>query len=129
MLMKVVLVVLVVAWSLNTVEAASFNYPKARKVEQLDDYHGTQVADPYRWLENPDSPEAREWIEAENRITFDYLGKIPRRGQIKERMTEVTVGTTRRLVAGNGAMLWPTEARRLGDCGPAAAEGPASEAR
>lgn len=66
-----------------------FNYPPARKDAQVDDYHGTKVADPYRWLENPDSPESREWIEAENKITFDFLKAIPAREKIRERLTEL----------------------------------------
>src|SRR6185436_2586457 len=70
-------------------DSGSFNYPKARKSDQVDDYHGTKVADPYRWLENPDSPESRAWIEAENEITFDYLKKIPQREKIKERLTQL----------------------------------------
>ena len=64
-------------------------YPETKKTNQVDDYHGTKVADPYRWLENPDSPESREWIEAQNKITFDYLGKIPAREKIKSRLTEL----------------------------------------
>jgi prolyl oligopeptidase len=67
----------------------TFNYPKARKGDQVDDYHGTKVSDPYRWLENPDSPESRQWIEAQNKITFDYLGKIPARDKIRSRLTEL----------------------------------------
>src|SRR4051812_12391446 len=70
-------------------DAAPLNYPKARKSDQLDDYHGTKVADPYRWLEDSDSPESRQWIEAENKITFDFLSKIPERPKIKERLTEL----------------------------------------
>ena len=66
-----------------------FRYPDARKSDQIDDYHGTKVADPYRWLEDPDSPESRAWIEAENKITFDFLGKIPQRDVIKKRITEL----------------------------------------
>src|SRR2546421_5065090 len=66
-----------------------FRYPDARKSDQIDDYHGTKVADPYRWLEDPDSPESRAWIEAENKITFDFLGKIPQRDAIKKRITEL----------------------------------------
>jgi len=69
--------------------SAPFSYPKAKKVDQVDDYHGTKVADPYRWLENPDSPESREWIEAQNKITFDFLGKIPAREKIKQRLTDL----------------------------------------
>jgi prolyl oligopeptidase len=69
--------------------AQNFHYPEARKCDQVDDYHGTKVADPYRWLENPDSAATREWIEAENKLTFGYLEKIPARGKIKERLTEL----------------------------------------
>jgi prolyl oligopeptidase len=66
-----------------------FKYPQARKSDQVDDYHGTKVADPYRWLEDPDSPESRAWIEAENKVTFDFLSKIPERNAIKKRITEL----------------------------------------
>jgi prolyl oligopeptidase len=69
--------------------ANKLNYPPAKKVDQADDYHGTRVADPYRWLENPDAPDSRAWIEAQNKLTFAYLGEIPARGQIKERMTKL----------------------------------------
>ena len=67
----------------------AFRYPDARKSDQVDNYHGTKVADPYRWLEDPDSSESRAWIEAENKITFDFLGKIPQRDVIKKRITEL----------------------------------------
>lgn len=62
-------------------------YPPARKVEQTDDYHGTKISDPFRWLEDSNSPGYREWIESQNKITSDYLVKIPQRDKIKERMT------------------------------------------
>jgi len=62
-------------------------YPVAAKVDHTDDYHGTKIADPYRWLEDPDSPESRAWIEGENNVTFDYLNQIPGRDTIKERLT------------------------------------------
>src|SRR5882757_9806968 len=58
-------------------------YPRAAKVDQSDDYHGTRVADPYRWLEDDNSADTKAWVEAENKITFDYLGKIPERESIK----------------------------------------------
>jgi hypothetical protein len=67
----------------------SFKYPVARKDSTVEDYHGTKVADPYRWLENPDSPEARAWIEAENKITFGFLKSIPEREKIEKRLTEL----------------------------------------
>ncbi|MBO0798411.1 MAG: S9 family peptidase, partial [Blastocatellia bacterium] len=66
-----------------------FDYPKPRKSDQVDDYHGTKVADPYRRLENPDSDETRAWIEAENKLTFDFLEKIPDRKKIEERLTKL----------------------------------------
>jgi len=64
-----------------------FAYPAARRADQSDDYHGTVVADPYRWLEDPDSPETRAWIEAENAQTFDFLAQIPAREAIGKRLT------------------------------------------
>ena len=70
-------------------EQHAFNYPEARKSDQVDDYHGVKVADPYRWLEDPDSPESRAWIDAENKLTFDFLGKIPERDSIRKRITEL----------------------------------------
>src|SRR2546430_494258 len=69
--------------------AAQFKYPAAPTSNQVDDYNGVKVADPYRPLENPDSPESRAWIEAENKIAFDFLKSIPERDAIKKRLTEV----------------------------------------
>jgi len=75
--------------SLIYAQAPAFKYPDAPKTDQADDYNGTKVADPYRPLENPDAPESRAWIEAENKVTFDFLGKIPERDPIKKRLTEL----------------------------------------
>ena len=77
------------AFSLAADSQAKFNYPAAPKSEQVDDYNGIKVADPYRPLENPDAPESRTWIEAENKTTFDFLKSIPERDGIKKRLTEV----------------------------------------
>jgi prolyl oligopeptidase len=68
---------------------AALRYPTARKADHVDDYHGTRVADPYRWLEDPDSPESRAWIEAENAVTFAYLGAVPERPRIRRRVEEL----------------------------------------
>ncbi len=68
---------------------SGFVYPSSRKDDQVDDYHGTKVADPYRWLENPDSEETTAWVEAQNKVTFGYLGEIPAREQIKQRLTQL----------------------------------------
>ena len=67
----------------------AFDYPKPRKADQTDEYHGVKVADPYRWLEDADSPETRQWIDAENKITSAYLSSIPQREAIKGRLTEL----------------------------------------
>ena len=66
-----------------------FDYPKPRKADQMDDYHGTKVADPYRWMEDTDSDETRSWIEAQNKITNSYLASIPQREAIKARLTQL----------------------------------------
>ncbi len=70
-------------------ENGSLVYPKAKTVDQVDDYHGTKVADPYRWLEDTDSADTRAWIEEENKLTFGYLDQIPYRGAIRERLTKL----------------------------------------
>src|SRR5579884_2589863 len=64
-------------------------YPPTRKDDHIDDYHGVKVADPYRWLEDADSPETRAWIEAQNKLTFDYLAGIPARERIRQRLTHL----------------------------------------
>jgi len=68
---------------------AHIQYPAARVSNQVDDYHGTKVADPYRWLEDTDSAETRAWVEAENKLTFGYLEQIPARALIKDRLTKL----------------------------------------
>ncbi|MGA8622603.1 MAG: prolyl oligopeptidase family serine peptidase [Candidatus Sulfotelmatobacter sp.] len=64
-------------------------YPQARRSDQVDDYHGTKVADPYRWLEDTDSAETHSWVEAENKLTFGYLDQIPYRQAIRDRLTKL----------------------------------------
>jgi prolyl oligopeptidase len=68
----------------------TIRYPVTKTVDQLDDYHGTQVADPYRWLEQPaDTPEVRSWIEAQNAVTEAFLSTIPERETLRRRLTEL----------------------------------------
>src|SRR4051812_11894883 len=69
-------------------QQAKLAYPPAPAVEQSDTYHGTAVADPYRWLEEY-SDQTNAWIAAENKLTFGYLESIPERGAIKERITQL----------------------------------------
>ncbi len=66
-----------------------FHYPPTARVEHVDDYHGTQVADPYRWLEDANSPQTQAWVEAQNAVTFDYLRHLPAREGIKQRLTQL----------------------------------------
>ena len=70
--------------------AQGIQYPKADKDGTVDNYFGTQVADPYRWLEDDTSAKTAAWVEAENKVTNDYLSKIPFRQQLLKRLTEVS---------------------------------------
>jgi prolyl oligopeptidase len=67
----------------------AISYPPTRKADVVDEYYGTKVPDPYRWLEDVDAPETRSWVEAENRLSFAYLEAIPERSRIKRRLTEL----------------------------------------
>ncbi|NET09454.1 MAG: hypothetical protein F6K16_33055 [Symploca sp. SIO2B6] len=69
--------------------AQPLTYPSSPTVDQVDTYHSVTVADPYRWLEEPDSDQSTEWIAAQNAVTFGYLNDIPQRQQIKDRLTEL----------------------------------------
>ena len=69
--------------------AQKLQYPASKKVEHYDTYFGVKVADPYRWLEDENSPETARWVEEQNKVTFAYLDKIPYRAQLKERLTRL----------------------------------------
>jgi len=68
---------------------ASFRYPAARKSDTRDNYFGTSVADPYRWMEDLNSPELKQWIDAQNVVTTKYLDALPVRDALKARITEL----------------------------------------
>ncbi len=70
-------------------QAPRLTYPAAKKVAQVDEFFGTKVADPYRWLEDADAPDTRAWIDAENKVTAAYLAGIPERARIKARLEEI----------------------------------------
>jgi prolyl oligopeptidase len=64
-------------------------YPPTRKSDQVDILHGVRIEDPYRWLEDLDSPETKAWVEAQDKVTFAFLEAIPSRQPIKERLTRL----------------------------------------
>lgn len=65
------------------------DYPEARKMDQVDEYFGIEVQDPYRWLENDTSAETEAWVKAENEITFAYLDEIPFRPALRQRLEKI----------------------------------------
>ena len=73
----------------TSASAQGIQYPKADKDGTVDNYFGTEVADPYRWLEDDTSAKTAAWVEAENKITNAYLSKIPFRQKLLKRLTEV----------------------------------------
>jgi prolyl oligopeptidase len=83
------LVLLLVPALLAAQSRARLEYPKTRQVEQIDDYFGTKVRDPYRWLEDDNSQETKAWVAAQNQLTFAYLAAIPERQRIARRLTEL----------------------------------------
>jgi len=68
---------------------SQWQYPQTRKVDHVDSYHGTQVPDPYRWLEDDTSAETAAWVQAQNKITFPYLEKIPFRAALQKRVKQL----------------------------------------
>ena len=71
--------------------AGPFRYPETKKVDQVDEYHGKKVDDPYRWLEEDvrTNPDVAAWVEAQNKVTFGFLESIPERERIQKRLTEL----------------------------------------
>jgi prolyl oligopeptidase len=90
MLRKLFLLLVISSFVAASVPAQKrFEYPKAKKVDQVDDYHGTAVQDPYRWMEETTSAETQSWIAAQNELANRYFSQIPERQQIKDRLTEL----------------------------------------
>ena len=80
---------LLVAGTLSAQTTTTLTYPAAARGTQVDNYHGVSIADPYRWLEDVDSPATREWVAAENRLTDSFLASIPQRQAIRTRLTQL----------------------------------------
>jgi len=68
---------------------APIKYPETKKDDVVEDYFGTKVPDPYRWLEDDRSPEVAAWVEAQNKVTYAYLDQIPYRAAIKDRLMKL----------------------------------------
>ena len=73
----------------DAVQNETIPYPQTKKGDVVEVLHGHTISDPYRWLEDPNSPETVAWVEAQNKVTFGYLEKIPRRAAIRERLTKL----------------------------------------
>ena len=87
--MKRTLIMTMAIIATNLLQAQGLQYPKAVKDGTVDEYFGVKVADPYRWLENDTSAQTAAWVEAENKVTNAYLGKIPFRNKLLKRLTEL----------------------------------------
>jgi len=83
------MVLIAAALPAQTTANAPLTYPAAVRGTQVDDYHGTSIADPYRWLEEVDAPATKTWVDAENRLTDSFLATIPERPAIKNRLTQL----------------------------------------
>jgi len=90
LLKATILMVLSLAFAaVNGQNKEKLNYPDTKKVDQVDEYFGTKVKDPYRWLENDTSKDTESWVKKQNKVTFNYLEDIPFRGKINKRLTEI----------------------------------------
>ena len=87
--MKITIIFLLVPMLLSVSLFSQIKYPETKKVNQVDEYFGTKVPDPYRWLEDDNSVETREWVEAENKVTHQYLSSIPFYNKVKSRLEEM----------------------------------------
>lgn len=90
-LRRIIVTVFVIVCISHAVAAGELDYPETQRIDHVDVYHGVEIRDTYRWLEEDvrESKRVREWVEAENKVTFEYLHSLGRREQIRERLTEV----------------------------------------
>lgn len=86
---KIILSALIFVFVQTTVSYSQIKYPETKKVRHSDRYFGVEVKDDYQWMEDQQDTDLRGWINAQNQVTQDYLGKIPYREKIRERLTEI----------------------------------------
>src|SRR5437016_11652313 len=89
MIKKFAATIIAMAVVCSTAGAQKLPYPNTRRIEQMDTYFGEKVADPYRWLEDENSPDTAKWVEEENKVTFAYLDTIPYRSGVKARLEKL----------------------------------------
>ncbi len=88
-LTKILPLAFILVWGCYQIKTQTFEYPETNKIDTVDDYHGTKIADPYRWLEDDNSEETAAWVKAQNELTLSYLEQIPFRNEIKNRLEEI----------------------------------------
>lgn len=89
LLISAIIVLAVSACQNQAPKQITLTYPETKKIDQVDDYFGTEIADPYRWLEDDNAEEVKAWVEEQNSATFSYLENIPYRDKIKSRIEEL----------------------------------------
>ena len=87
--MKTNLKIILLAMAIIALDSCAPKLPQTRKDDTVDDYFGTKVADPYRWLEDDASEETDAWVKAQNKVTDAYLRKLPARAKLLSRLKEV----------------------------------------
>lgn len=89
LILTAVAAVMIISCNPAKEQEQTIDYPETRKVDTMDTYFGTEVADPYRWLEDDMSDETADWVKAQNQVTFDYLDQIPYREEIRQRIESI----------------------------------------
>ena len=84
-----ILIICLIIFLFHSCAPKRFDYPVAKKVNVVNNYHGVEVADPYQWLEDPDDNETLSWVEAQNKLTFDYIRSDAAYERLKKRLTEL----------------------------------------
>src|SRR5450631_3337640 len=75
--------------TLPVLAVVQLRYPQAMRGDHIDHYHGIAVADPYRWMEDIDSPQTRNWVKAQSKLSSDYLSALPHREEIARRLQTI----------------------------------------